>query len=125
MTDYLFGTSGWSYTEWIGPFYEKKEKMLSYYTRFFRTVEINSTFYSYPTKSQIYGYYRTSPKEFVFSAKLPKILTHDKLLDPNLNIKKDLYSFLELLEPLKILGSWAQFSSSCLHASPIINIRTT
>ena len=104
MTDYLFGTSGWSYTEWIGPFYEKKEKMLSYYTRFFRTVEINSTFYSYPTKSQIYGYYRTSPKEFVFSAKLPKILTHDKLLDPNLNIKKDLYSFLELLEPLKNSG---------------------
>jgi len=104
LADYLFGTSGWSYIEWVGPFYERKERMLTYYSKLFRTVEINSTFYSYPTRAQIYGYYRTSPKGFVFSAKMPKVLTHQKRLDPELNVKNDLLQFLELMEPLRKTG---------------------
>ena len=78
MADHLFGTSGWSYLEWVGPFYETKGRMLTYYTKLFRIVEINSAFYSYPTRAQIYGYYRTSPKGFIFSAKMPKLITHQK-----------------------------------------------
>jgi len=96
----LFGTSGWSYKEWVGPFYQKAERMFSYYSRFFNTAEINSTFYRYPTKSIIYGLNRTSPPDFVFSAKLPRLLTHEKRLDPELGVKSDLVRFLELLEPL-------------------------
>jgi len=104
LADYLFGTSGWSYTEWVGPFYEKKERMLTYYSKLFRTVEINSTFYSYPTRAQIYGYYRTSPRGFIFSAKMPKVLTHQKRLAPELYVKNDLLQFLELMEPLRKAG---------------------
>ena len=100
MSDLLFGTSGWSYKEWVGPFYQKAERMFSYYSRFFNTAEINSTFYRYPTKSIIYGLNRTSPPDFVFSAKLPRLLTHEKRLDPELGVKSDLVRFLELLEPL-------------------------
>ena len=59
MNNLLFGTSGWSYKEWVGPFYEKTQKKLSYYTRFFQTTEINSTFYRYPSRSTVYGFYRT------------------------------------------------------------------
>jgi uncharacterized protein YecE (DUF72 family) len=88
----------------VGPFYEKKEKMLSYYTRIFRSVEIDSTFYRYPTKEQIYGYNRTVPGDFVFAAKLPRILTHDKLLDQNLGVQQDLSRFLELMAPLQNSG---------------------
>jgi uncharacterized protein YecE (DUF72 family) len=99
-----FGTSGWSYKEWIGPFYEKKEKMLTYYSKVFRSVEIDSTFYRYPTKEQIYGYGRTISGDFIFSAKLPKILTHEKLLDKKLGIEQDLTRFLELMEPLQSSG---------------------
>ena len=104
MADLLFGTSGWSYTEWIGPFYERRERMLSYYTRFFKTVEINSTFYRYPTRSQVYGYYHTSPKGFVFSTKLPRLITHDKNLSPSYDVKNDLLRFLDLMEPLRRTG---------------------
>lgn len=104
MADLLFGTSGWSYTEWIGPFYERRERMLSYYTRFFKTVEINSTFYRYPTRSQVYGYYHTSPKGFVFSTKLPRLITHDKNLSPSYDVKNDLLRFLELMELLRRTG---------------------
>ncbi|RLG50530.1 MAG: DUF72 domain-containing protein, partial [Thermoproteota archaeon] len=45
---YYLGTSGWSYDEWVGPFYESRERQLEQYTRVFNTTEINSTFYSMP-----------------------------------------------------------------------------
>jgi uncharacterized protein YecE (DUF72 family) len=100
----IFGTSGWSYKEWVGPFYQNAKKMFSYYARFFNTAEINSTFYRYPGKSTIYGLNRASPPDFVFSAKLPRLLTHEKRLNPDDNVKKDLNRFLELLEPLDARG---------------------
>ena len=104
MAGLFFGTSGWSYKEWVGPFYLKEKGMFSYYARFFNTVEINSTFYRYPSKSTIYGLNRVSPKGFIFSAKLPRLITHEKRLDPEENIKRDLMRFLELLEPLNAAG---------------------
>jgi len=104
MAKLFFGTSGWSYKEWIGPFYEDEKKMFSYYARFFNTVEINSTFYCYPSRSTIYGLNRTSPPGFIFSAKLPRLITHEKKLNAKENIKKELMRFLELLEPLSASG---------------------
>jgi len=100
MLKLFFGTSGWSYKEWVGPFYEDERRMFSYYVQFFNTVEINSTFYRYPSRSTIYGLNRVSPPGFIFSAKLPKLITHKKKLNPKENIKMDLMRFLELLEPL-------------------------
>jgi len=104
MAKLFFGTSGWSYKEWVGPFYEDEKKMFSYYARFFNTVEINSTFYRYPSRSTIYGLNRTSPSGFIFSAKLPRLITHEKKLNAKENIKKELMRFLELLEPLSASG---------------------
>ena len=46
----------------------------------FKTVEIDSTFYRYPSKGAVMGWLKYSPGDFVFSAKLPKIITHDKKL---------------------------------------------
>jgi len=104
LASLIMGTSGWSYKEWVGPFYPKAAKMFSYYARFFNTAEINSTFYRYPSGAAIYGLYRTSPKGFVFSAKLPRLITHEKRLDPALKVENDLLRFLELLNPLKASG---------------------
>lgn len=46
-TDNVFlGTSGWSYREWEGPFYQSGEKRkLGAYSKVFKTAEIDSTFY--------------------------------------------------------------------------------
>ena len=104
MTEILLGTSGWSYKEWVGPFYEDAKGMFSYYARFFNTVEINSTFYRFPSKSTIYGLNRVSKQGFIFSAKLPRLITHEKKLNPEENVKKELMRFLELLEPLSSSG---------------------
>ena len=72
----LLGTSGWSYKEWESSFYNKGEKhKLRAYSRIFPTVEIDSTFYRLPSKGTVMGWLRYSPSDFVFTAKLPKILS--------------------------------------------------
>lgn len=100
----LLGTSGWSYEEWIGPFYVKREKKLKEYSRLFRTAEINSTFYRYPTPGMIYGLIKASPSDFVFSAKLPKLITHTKKLDPDAGVEEDIKTFVKLMSPVSRAG---------------------
>ena len=101
----LLGTSGWSYREWMGPFYTEKDKsLLKAYTRVFKTVEIDSTFYRYPSKGTVMGWARYSPEDFVYTAKLPKLITHKKKLDLGLGVQEDLDKFIELLEPLWLGG---------------------
>jgi uncharacterized protein YecE (DUF72 family) len=101
----FLGTSGWSYKEWIGPFYSKEDKsMLRAYTKVFKTAEIDSTFYRYPSKGTVMGWTRYSPEGFTFTAKLPGLITHDKKLNMSAGIEQDLQRFLELMEPLSLGG---------------------
>jgi uncharacterized protein YecE (DUF72 family) len=101
----FLGTSGWSYRDWIGPFYSKEDKsMLKAYTSVFRTVEIDSTFYRFPSKGTVMGWSRYSPEGFVYAAKLPKLITHEKNLDLSRGIQQDLDKFVELMEPLWLGG---------------------
>jgi len=104
--DKLFlGTSGWSYKDWVGPFYTEKDKsMLHAYTKVFKTVEIDSTFYRYPSKGTVMGWVKYSPEGFVYTAKLPKLITHEKKLDLTEGIEEDLQKFIELIEPLYLSG---------------------
>lgn len=97
------GTCGWSYKEWVGPLYGQQEKsMLKAYTKIFPTVEIDSTFYAYPSKGTIMGWSKYSPEGFIFSAKLPKLITHEKRLDITQGTEEALQKFTELMEPLQI-----------------------
>lgn len=101
MGEVRLGTSGWSYKEWEGPFYPKGEKKkLTFYSKFYDTVEIDSTFYAFPSQGMILGAAKSTPPEFVFSAKLPKLITHDKTLDVERGVKEDLFRFLHLMKPL-------------------------
>jgi uncharacterized protein YecE (DUF72 family) len=103
--DVLLGTSGWSYKEWEGSFYQKGEKRkLRAYSSVFQTAEIDSTFYRNPTKGTVMGWVRYSPSNFVFSAKIPRQITHTKMLGLKGDIKKDLSEFLNLMEPLQLSG---------------------
>ena len=47
----LIGTSGYSYDDWVGPFYPSdlsKQHWLDYYAKEFSTCELNFTFYRLP-----------------------------------------------------------------------------
>jgi len=100
----ILGTSGWSYEEWVGPFYTERKRMFSEYARVFKTSEINSTFYAYPNPGMVYGLTRGSPKDFVFAAKLPKLISHTKKLDPGKGVQADLERFLDLMKPMNQAG---------------------
>jgi uncharacterized protein YecE (DUF72 family) len=98
----LIGTSGWSYKEWEKIFYpNSKIPKLSYYASIFETAEIDSTFYAYPNKGLAIGWARNTPPGFEFSAKIPKLITHDKKLDLNEGVELDLQRFLDILAPVK------------------------
>ena len=101
----LLGTSGWSYKEWEGSFYRKGEKhKLRAYSRIFTTVEIDSTWYRYPSKGTVMGWLRYSPPNFTFTAKLPKVITHEKKLGIVDDVQADLEAFLKLMQPLQLNG---------------------
>ncbi len=101
MVRLRFGCSGWDYAEWIGPFYRNaSESKLAAYSRVFDTAEINSTFYRPPTPGMVLGWARYTPDDFVFAAKVPQTVTHDRLLDVSRGADKDLLSFCELMRPL-------------------------
>ncbi len=101
MTKLFFGCSGWSYDEWTGPFYvDASKSKLSAYSSVFNTSEINSTFYAYPKKEIVIGWLRYSPKDFIFCAKLPGQITHDKELLVDKGVEEDLNQFLQLMQPL-------------------------
>ena len=104
------GTSGWSYNEWEGPFYRKGEKRkLRAYSSVFKIVEIDSTFYRNPSKGTVMGWLKYSPTDFIFAAKLPKLITHDKRLGLKGNVKADLELYFDLMRPLQLGGKLGCF----------------
>jgi uncharacterized protein YecE (DUF72 family) len=105
----FLGTSGWSYKEWEGNFYHKGtgETKLRAYSRVFKTAEIDSTFYRNPSRGTVMGWLKYSPSDFIFTAKLPKIITHDKALGLKKDVSTDLKEFLDLLRPLQQGGKLA------------------
>ena len=80
---YYIGCSGWSYSSWQGPFYPKgieNSKWLRYYSKIFNYVEIDSSFYRIPNEFMVKNWYQRTPENFRFTAKFPKVITHDKRL---------------------------------------------
>jgi uncharacterized protein YecE (DUF72 family) len=73
------GTCGYSYRDWIGPFYPlgtKSNGMLPYYATRFPAVEIDATYYRIPGAATFASMDARTPPEFRFSVKLPSTLTH-------------------------------------------------
>lgn len=75
----LVGTSGFSYKEWRGEFYEDKlpaSQMLASYAARLPTVELNNTFYRMPAPAMLSGWGETVPASFRFAVKAPRRITH-------------------------------------------------
>ncbi len=64
MRTIAVGTSGYTYRQWIGPFYPEElppEEHLSYYAEHFSTVELNSTRYRMPTAAELALLHQQAP----------------------------------------------------------------
>ncbi len=86
------GTSGWHYKHWMGNFYPpglKSKDFTSYFLRFFRTVEINNSFYKLPSAETFANWRASVPDDFVFAVKGSRFITHmKKLKDPQESIQR-------------------------------------
>jgi uncharacterized protein YecE (DUF72 family) len=85
------GCSGWSYDDWVGKFYpielaKKKGEWFSYYSEYFNTVEINSTFYRPPNDFQIKSWIKKAKdkKDFEYSVRMPQLVTHRSMVEGDL-----------------------------------------
>src|SRR5258707_4146087 len=98
------GTSGYSFPDWVGPFYPpgtRSGDFLSYYSRHFDVVEVNSTYYRIPHSSVIEKMERKTPGDFHFVVKLHQSMTHEGDLDSS-NVRH----FLEAIAPLENAGKY-------------------
>lgn len=77
------GSSSWSASTWEGPFYPKgtpPAEYLAYYASKFDTVEIDATFYRVPSRRMVDAWRERTPPGFMFAAKMPQVITHEKML---------------------------------------------
>ena len=98
---FKIGCSGWSYADWLGPFYPKDtqpQEYLGLYSRVFDCVEIDSTFYRAPSPAMVQQWYSNTPEAFIFAPKLPKRITHEHHLE---DISSYLAHFTSTLEQLR------------------------
>jgi uncharacterized protein YecE (DUF72 family) len=79
------GTSGWSYKDWTdGVFYPpdtSSKDWLKYYSGHFNTVEVNASFYRQMSAKTYAKWRGITPKDFKFSVKMSRYLTHIKKLN--------------------------------------------
>ena len=100
MAEIRIGTSAFTAEGWEGGFYPagiKPAEYLAYYATQFDAVELDNTFYRTPALSTVKGWYAKTPPGFLFAAKVPQVITHEKVL---VDCDEDLNHFLKTMEAL-------------------------
>ncbi len=117
------GTSGYSFLDWIGPFYPpgiERGKMLDYYVQHFDIVEINSSYYSIPHPRIFENMIQKVPDNFEFFVKAHKSLTHERA-----HIISPTQDFMQALRPLSdasmLSGILLQFPYSFKYSGENLN----
>jgi uncharacterized protein YecE (DUF72 family) len=98
--NWFIGTMGFSYADWTGVFYPADmppQKRLSYYSRVFNAVEIDSTFYGAPRPENVRRWAAATTLDFRFCLKVPRQLTHEAGL---VGVQGDLLKFIDTIQLL-------------------------
>jgi len=96
------GTSGFSYDDWVGPFYPAglaRREWLAFYAREFSTVELNATYYGVPAPKTVAQMAAKTPQGFVFTVKAHQEMTHTRQGDQAI-----FAGFLLAMQPLVEAG---------------------
>jgi uncharacterized protein YecE (DUF72 family) len=95
------GTSGWAYPTWKPGFYPANvpaRAFLAFYASQLTAVDVNYTFRTLPSPSQLAGWLSATPSGFRFSFKAPQRITHfARLRDCEALVE----SFIASLEPAR------------------------
>lgn len=94
------GTCSWTAKGWEETFYDPGARpgdYLSAYARHYTTVEIDATFYGIPRRDNVARWRDQVPEGFLFAAKVPQTVTHDKFLE---DCAGDMEAFLDTMRTL-------------------------
>jgi len=108
------GTAGYSYADWVGPFYPqgiKQADMLEFYSQHFSFVEINSTYYHMPGMRLFQGLDKKTPQDFMFAVKLFGGFTHERNCGKE-EAEKFIYALSPIIDSGKLSCILAQFPYS-------------
>ncbi len=100
FADFRIGCAVWAYKEWLGDFYPRGSRatdFLRLYGDRMTCVEGNTTFYSIPSPDMVQRWAENTPDTFRFCPKLPRTVTHEGPLMPQLS---NALSFLQLMQGL-------------------------
>jgi uncharacterized protein YecE (DUF72 family) len=118
------GTSGYSYDDWVGPFYPEgtnKRNFLDYYARHFRCNEVNYTYYCMPNAGTLSAMSAKTPEDFRFVIKANQTMTHDRGEADDATFAE----FIAALEPLRAQDKFgcmlAQFPPSFKLSQPNVD----
>ena len=96
----LLGTSAFTASGWETAFYPsgmKPADYLSFYATKYNAVELDNTFYRTPAIPTVKGWYAKTPPGFLFAAKVPQVITHEKAL---VDCDEELSNFLKAMDCL-------------------------
>jgi uncharacterized protein YecE (DUF72 family) len=95
------GCSGWFYWRWRELFYPAglpTREWFDHYATQFDTVEINASFYSWPTVASVKGWLRQpGDRKFVYTVKVCELITHIKRFKGTKTLVKDFGLIADIL----------------------------
>lgn len=102
------GTCGFSYKDWLGPFYPatmRQDEMLPYYAQCFSAVEIDASYYGVLSPQTVARMNARTPREFRFCFKVPQTVSHP----PEAGLARvhdDARAFVESVGPIVDAGKF-------------------
>jgi uncharacterized protein YecE (DUF72 family) len=100
MTVWRLGTVGFGYQQWVGNFYApalKSADFLAFYSQYFNSAEIDSTFYGTPKPRIVERWGQTVPPDFTFCPKTPRQITHESYLPHAIELMRTFVHRMQLL----------------------------
>ncbi|TCR66924.1 DUF72 domain-containing protein [Rhizobium sp. BK376] len=96
------GCSGWYYWHWKAKFYPANVPSSQYFSLYqdhFKTVELNASFYSWPTIGAVKTWIRQANPEFVYTIKVCELITHIRRFEDTKILIEDFGYIADLLGP--------------------------
>jgi uncharacterized protein YecE (DUF72 family) len=101
------GTCGWAYAHWRGVFYPRglpASEWLGFCAQRFSSVEVDSTFYRYPSEQTVRRWLALAPEGFTYAVKMTRRVTHLRRLH---DAAEPTQSFVTRVAPLgRALGAY-------------------
>lgn len=94
------GCSGWRYWKWRDSFYAgvPQVQWFDHYLQRFNTVEINASFYAWPTVAGVQAWRRQpGKKKFVYTVKVSELITHVKRFKGTKTLIRDFGMIADIL----------------------------